>query len=298
MDYEIELIADGLVFPEGPVVMADGSVIVVELLAGRVTRVWGKGRKEIIAVLGGGPNGAQIGPDGALYICNCGGVDPRDSHCADATSLGRIERLDLNSGAFERLYDHVDGQPLSAPNDLVFDANGGLWFTDHGKTLKREFAKAGIYYCNPDGSHAHTVHYGGLTYNGIGLSPDGKRLYVTSTLAARVYQMSITGPGRVNGPQGPRNTPEELLATAPGDAGLDSMAVTRAGNLCIGTLWKGGITTVTPNGDVGFLPLPDGFVTNIAFGGEDMRDAYITCAGKGQLVKVRWNEAGLKLNFN
>jgi gluconolactonase len=61
-------------------------------------------------------------------------------------------------------------------------------------------------------------------------------------------------------------------------------------------LWTGGITTITPSGDVSFLPMPDAMVTNIAFGGDDMRDVYLTWAATGRLVKVRWDEPGLKLN--
>jgi NAD(P)-dependent dehydrogenase (short-subunit alcohol dehydrogenase family) len=77
---DIELIADGLGFPEGPVVMADGSVIVVEIAASRVSRCWqshsGDSKRETICEIGGGPNGAAIGPDGALYICNNAGMSP------------------------------------------------------------------------------------------------------------------------------------------------------------------------------------------------------------------------------
>src|SRR5687768_12194536 len=74
MPGSVEIVAEGLAFPEGPVIMADGSVIVVEIAGGRVTRCW-EGRKETICEIGGGPNGAAIGPDGALYVCNNGGMD-------------------------------------------------------------------------------------------------------------------------------------------------------------------------------------------------------------------------------
>ena len=66
-------VTSGLRFPEGPVVMADGSVIVVEIQSGDITRVLPDGKKQRVAHVGGGPNGAAIGPDGALYICNNGG---------------------------------------------------------------------------------------------------------------------------------------------------------------------------------------------------------------------------------
>jgi gluconolactonase len=71
----VEIVAEGLQFPEGPVWMQDGSVIVVEIAAGRITRVLPDGRTETIAAPGGGPNGAAIGPDGALYVCNNGGFE-------------------------------------------------------------------------------------------------------------------------------------------------------------------------------------------------------------------------------
>jgi gluconolactonase len=62
---DFEVIATGLQFPEGPIVMPDGSVILVEIKRKTLTRVW-KGRQEVIANIGGGPNGAAIGPDGAV----------------------------------------------------------------------------------------------------------------------------------------------------------------------------------------------------------------------------------------
>jgi gluconolactonase len=69
MKLEVREITDGLLFPEGPIAMADGSVLVVEIKGGRLIRVQPDGRKETVAELGGGPNGAAIGPDGQCYIC-------------------------------------------------------------------------------------------------------------------------------------------------------------------------------------------------------------------------------------
>lgn len=136
-----EIVAENLAFPEGPVVTADGSVIVVEIKAGRVTRVRRDGRSEAVATPGGGPNGLAVGPDGALYLCNNGGFAWSGEEAglmipggASADySCGRIERIDLATGKVERLYDRCDGHQLSGPNDIVFDAAGGFWFTDLGK---------------------------------------------------------------------------------------------------------------------------------------------------------------------
>ena len=69
----IRVIATDLEFPEGPVVMPDGSVVLVEIRGQRLTRVWPDGRKEVVAEIPGGPNGAALGPDGKMYVCNNGG---------------------------------------------------------------------------------------------------------------------------------------------------------------------------------------------------------------------------------
>lgn len=115
----MECLAEGLGFPEGPVAMADGSVIVVEMFAQRISRCW-NGRRETVCETRGGPNGAAIGPDGALWVCNNG----RDAD--HVLGEGWIERVDLATGRLERVYDACDGKPLHAPNDLVFDASGRL----------------------------------------------------------------------------------------------------------------------------------------------------------------------------
>src|SRR3546814_11335838 len=85
---EFELIADGLRFPEAPVVMDDGSIIVVEIEQGRITRCWPGGRKEVVATPGGGPNGLAIGPDGKLSCCNNGGFPSVEAHRTEERRVG------------------------------------------------------------------------------------------------------------------------------------------------------------------------------------------------------------------
>ncbi len=296
MASKFEVLAEGLAFPEGPVIMPDGSVVLVELLGGRITRVW-DGRKETISQIGGGPNGAELGPDGALYICNCGGADPADPHLADASQPGRIERLDLRTGKVDRLYDRVEGRMLSAPNDLVFDAEGGMWFTDFGKVLADRFGRGGIYYCRPDGSHIEQVDHGDTGYNGIGLTADGKWLYVAMNYTGRLYRMAVEGPGKLTKKKDGKGIAREFVGAAPGDRQFDGLTLTRSGNICIGTNNDGGVTTITPAGDVTFQPVPEAMSTNLAFGGADMRDLYLTWSTGGKLVKLRWDEPGQKLNF-
>lgn len=284
----MEIFAEGLAFPEGPVVMQDGSVILVELAGGRITRCW-NGRTETVCEIGGGPNGAAIGPDGALYVCNNGGLDlAKFQNVRGPGCEGRIERVDLATGKFERVLDTCDGVPLEAPNDLVFDADGRLWFTDLGKTHDGIRTASGLFTCQPDGSAITAINRHAAGYNGIGLSPDGTTIYCADTHQARLYRYA-----RKVEPQRP-----EWVATAPGPVGFDSLAVTAAGNVCVATLYEGGITTITPDGQTRKRAFDDVYVTNIAFGGPDWQDAFITLSGKGLLVKVRWDEPGLELNFN
>jgi glucose/arabinose dehydrogenase len=110
---EVRIIAAGLEFPEGPVAMTDGSVLVTEIAAGTLTRVSPDGRIERIAELGGGPNGAAIGPDGAVYVCNNGGSFSFHRQngllvfglvAPPTYSGGSIDRVDLVTGAVTTLY--------------------------------------------------------------------------------------------------------------------------------------------------------------------------------------------------
>lgn len=284
----MEIVAEGLRFPEGPVVMADGSVIVVEIHGERVTRCW-NGRTETICEVPGGPNGAAIGPDGALWLCNNGGIGKTGSG-----SEGRIERVDLATGRLERVFEACDGVPLEAPNDLVFSADGRLWFTDMGTLHFGEHgvkskAFGGLYSGLADGSPLTAIKRGTLSYNGIGLSPDGAHVYCADTFQARLFRYDA------------RVAAQEpvYVATGLGNVGFDSLAVTAAGNVCVATIFSGGLTTITPDGQVSMLAIPeDVSVTNIAFGGNDMRDAYVTYSNRGWLVRLRWDEPGLKLAFN
>lgn len=290
MAASLEIIAEGLAFPEGPVVMADGSVIVVELAAGRITRCW-NGHTETICEPGGGPNGAAIGPDGALYVCNSGGLDLEQfCNATGSGAEGRVERIDLGTGRIERVYETCGDIPLSAPNDLVFASDGSLWFTDLGKRYGRISEASGLFHGRPDGSAITCIHHGAISYNGVGLSPDGRTVYVADTFQARVYAFDAT----VDSCQQPR-----MIATVPGQVGLDSLAIAASGTICVATLHQGGISAVSPEGQVTKpFESEDPYVTNIAFGGDGMRDAFITLSHSGKLVRTRWAEPGLRLPFN
>ncbi|MEL6568248.1 MAG: SMP-30/gluconolactonase/LRE family protein [Pseudomonadota bacterium] len=300
---EFEIVAEGLKFPEGPVVMEDGSIILVEIAAGAVTRIWGDGRRETVATPGGGPNGLAIGPDGALYCCNNGGFAYHEvgdllipGNCPEDYSGGRIERIDLATGAVERLLDTVGGNPLRGPNDIVFDAAGNFYFTDHGKTFSRQRDFGGLYFVDASGA-ASEMAFHHTSPNGVGLSPDEKTVYMADTLTGRLWAFDLAAPGQLaaKNPLGPDG---RVVATLPGLQYLDSLAVTAAGNITVATILNGGITTFRPDGTTAHTAFPDPLVTNIAFGGPDMTTAWVCLSGTGKLVKCTWPEPGLELAFN
>jgi gluconolactonase len=291
-------IATGLAFPEGPVWMPDGSLIIVEIAAGCISRITPEGRRQVIATPGGSPNGAALGPDGHLYICNSGGFawGQRDGFLwpmpdAPNYSGGRIERVDISTGKVEELYRTCDGHRLTGPNDLVFDAHGGFYFTDHGKRRARDLDCGGLYYAKADGSLIRELVFPLTTPNGVGLAPDGKTVYAAETDSGHIWAWDVVAPGTVAPPAGFLRG--RHLAGPPGFTSWDSMAVDRAGGLHVASLFKGGIASIAPDGRaLAFLPLPDPLTTNICFDSEE-RNAFITLSGTGRLISVNWEQSRL-----
>jgi gluconolactonase len=304
---EIVEVASGLSFPEGPIAMPDGSVVLVEMFGPRLTRVWPDRSKQTIAEIPGGPNGAAIGPGGLLYLCNNGGrfspIDLGGMVIPGPVTMshyigGRIQTVDLRTGEVADLYTECDGRPLRAPNDIVFDEHGGFYFTDHGLTddNARVAHLAGILYATADGSSIREVVFPAHEPNGIGLSPDGSRLYWAETWTGRVMWRDIVAPGEVADVF--LLDPTVCLHGFSGMQLLDSMAIDADGNVCVATMGSGGISVVSPAGElIEFVEAGDLLTTNICFGGGDLSTAYITASSSGRLLKTEWPRPGARLHF-
>jgi gluconolactonase len=329
---DLSVVCSGLGYPEGPVAMPDGSVLLVELSAGTLSRISPEGQRSVVANVGGSPNGAAVGPDGKIYICNSGGftfiyvshagvsLTPTPGSIAVTTDAspdyvsGSIQRVDLATGQVETLYTEAPGvmgdgpHPLRGPDDLVFDQHGGFWFTDWGKTQGRSRDVTGVFYALADGSTITEVLYPLNAPNGIALSPDGSRLYVAETYTRRVLAWDLKGPGQIDR-SGPAADFSRLLTAAiPGQGILDSMKVDEEGNVYVVTMLpdgqifesNGGITVISPSGNVlEFIELSAGGVfdplpSNLCFGGPDRRTAFITLGGTGRLLACEMSVPGLR----
>jgi len=303
---DIRVLATGLEFPEGPVVLPDGSVLLVEIRRQTLTRVFADGRKEIVAKIAGGPNGAAMGPDGKCYVCNNGGFSWIPTRTTvmpggqpDDYLGGSIQRVDLQSGRVETVIDKCGEHALRGPNDLVFDRHGGLWFSDLGKRRAREMDLGGFYYLKPGMTEIVEGVFGVLPANGIGLSPDENTIYIAETPTARLWAYDLSEPGTLRPRdaiyRGERGKP---IAGLGGYQMFDSLAVEANGNICVATLVSGCISVIAPDGTlVEQVPTGDRVTTNIAFGGPELKTAYITLSGKGELIAMDWPRPGLALNF-
>ncbi len=301
---DIELVCEGLEFPEGPIALPDGDVLLVEIRRGTLSRVKPDGRVVVVAQTGGGPNGAAIGPDGAIYITNNGGsfewLDQGGltipGPCPASHTGGYIQRYDLKTGKLSTLYDSCDGKRLVGPNDIVFDKQGGMWFTDHGTSNDEGRKYGGVYYAKADGSFISRQRGHLISPNGIGLSPDEKVVYVADTMLGRLWAFDVASPGQLGPPNG--FAAGRVICNLPDYQLLDSLAVEAGGKVCVATIINGGITAFDPNGTTEHFPFPDLVCTNIVFGGPDMTTAWVTASSTGKLYKAKWPRPGLKLNFN
>ncbi len=324
---DFRLLTDGLEYPEGPICQSDGGILLVEIHKGTLTRVKPDGTKQVLANLGGGPNGAAVGPDGAIYVCNDGGMTWLQIPATPTTlpvlvalgqppnyTGGSIQRVNPKDGSFATLYAACNGNRLCSPDDLVFDASGNFWFTDWGKQRAADRDITGIYYAHPDGSSIVQAIPGRSAPNGIALSPDNTRLYVAETYARWIlyWEISSSTPGKII--KNPDTFDGSYLLTAdiPQQGTLDSMAVDEEGNVYVATMLPqgqnpaipGGITVVSPQGKIlDYIELmvegkPEPLPSNLCFGGPDRRTAVITLAGTGRLAACEMKIPGKPLHFN
>jgi gluconolactonase len=211
-------------------------------------------------------------------VCNSGGfvwheVDGKFSagHKSADYSSGSIQRVRLETGEFSTLYTQCADRLMSGPNDIVFDRGGNFWFSDFGPSDENHKDHGSVYYAKSDGSQIRrSSRSKGCSARRMesGCQMKSAR-YSCRTPSLRAYGLSIW--------------------RVPGNP---------AGNVCLATVFNGGITLIREGGEQRHIPFPDSIVTNICFGGEDMRTAWVTGSDQGLLFRCRWPTAGQRLNFN
>jgi gluconolactonase len=295
----LEVLAEGLGLPEGPVVARDGSLYAVDVDGGRVVRVAG-GETTVVARPGGGPNGMALVAEHTAVIANNGGFlwtehggvrVPLDlttyTNEPPGFAGGWIERVDLVTGEVTVLHTESGGRPLRGPNDLVVDETGGIWFTDTGKMRRGSVDRGGLHYIPPDGGPAREAVFPLLGANGVGLSPDGRRAYVAETYTGRLLAWDLAAPGVIGPPTRAADPVHGGTCVAATPYTFDSLAVEASGRIAIAAA-AGGIVVITPDGTrTDVYPLPGDAASNIALA-EGGRRAVITLSRSGRLAQTPW----------
>ena len=168
-----------------------------------------------------------------------------------------------------------------------------------GSVVLVEIERRTLSRVTPDGKIHVIAHLGGGP-NGIGLSPDEGTLYVVETPTARCWSFRLSAPGQIESANGPyRGEKGTVVVGLGGYQMFDSLAVDGEGHVCVATLITGAVSDIWPDGSrVDQYMLPDLMVTNVCFGGRELRTAYATLSMGGTLVSFAWPRAGLPLAFS
>lgn len=284
-------------FTEGPAAAADGTVYFSDIANNRIMRFDSEtGRTSVFRSPSGRANGLLFDVQGRLLACE-------GNEFGDNDGNRRITRTDLTTGDVEVLTDRFEGGKYNAPNDIAACSNGQIFFTDpcYGDRSPMELDHDSVYRIDVDGAVSRVITQPEIQRpNGIALSPDEKTLYLVDSCPVvggnrRIWKFDLS-------PEGDVSNQQVVIDFAPGRGG-DGMAVAQNGDLYIAagishprgpheaTTVPPGIWVVTPTGEIkGRLPIPEDVLTNVTFGGDDLRTLFVT-AGK-TLFSVRVETPG------
>lgn len=279
---------------EGPTVDADGNVYFTDILLQRIMRFSRDGQFSVFRENSNVANGLVIDPQGRLVAAE-GSESPTAIRNGMKTGgIPRVTRTDLRTGQMEILAEQYEGKPLSGPNDVTFDGRGRIYFTDS--------SGAAVYRIDAPGRLARILAAPAVERpNGIQISPDDRTLYIVEANGAeggarliRAYDLQPDGTVRnmrvlynFNRGRSADGISIDVEGNLHAAAGLHR---TRGTSETLDT--KCGVYVISPQGKLlKFIPIPEDYITNTAFGGPDMKTLYVT-AGK-TLYRMRNDIAGL-----
>lgn len=273
-----EVVKTGLIFPEGPAFDGKNTLYVSNCYGGYISRFSQQGtmdtasKAEKPGALIQKTNGLTVGHDGCLYVCD----------------FGKKAIIKISPDGKQQIYaEAYQGQPFLGPNDLAFDPEGNLWFTD--PTGSNITNNAGAIYRVQAGGKGVTKVAGGLAFpNGIAFSADARTLYVAESMRHRIVRYTVL-------PGGTLST-SSVFAEMPTQHEPDGIAFDAEGKLYVAHYGGGAVRIFAPDGKyLHSIMMPGKNITNVEFAGEDLRTLYITEADTGTLYKLRTAAPGLRL---
>jgi gluconolactonase len=282
----------GLVcFLEGPAVDEHGNVYFSDIPSNRILKMTPAGEVSVLREDSGRTNGNAFDARGRLISCEGFGLGPGGRR--------RVVRTDMGTGKITVLTDRYEGKRYNSPNDVCADGRGRVWFTDprYGDRGGMEMEVEGVYRIDPDGKVTRVLGQPDVQKpNGIAVAPDDGTLYVADSNDRpggnrKIWAFDLSPKGEVSN--------RRLVYDFRQGRGGDGVRVDSRGNVWVAA----GIRTPRPPGEVtdvpqgvyvispqgkllGRVPIPEDYVTNLAFGGRDRKTLYVTAGTSVYRVPV------------
>jgi gluconolactonase len=239
-----DTLAAGLGHPEGPDLLPDGRIVMVETYTGKIVAWSAERGLHDYAICDGGPNACTLGSDGALYVTQNGGT--AGAWKAAVMGVPSIQRA-WPDGRVEEVVREVDGLALQAPNDLTFGRDGRLYFTDPADYQPNDRRPGRVFALGPDGTGELLEELPDAYPNGITAELDGSIVWVES------YDRGVfrKRPGE----------PSQLIARLPEGHVPDGLKIAANGDLWVTAYMGGGVDILAPDGthkdflETGGIPL-------------------------------------------
>jgi len=253
---ETELVAEGFTFTEGPVGTPEGGLYFSDIRANRIHYLDPGGKISVVREQTNGANGLALTKEGELLAAE-----------GDGKRISKRSR----DGAISTVTEGIEGKPLLAPNDLIIDAKGGIYFTDPGPRPVVPGRISYVYYLAAGAKQPVVIDDKIARPNGLTLTQDGRTLIVDDTIGPVVYSYDVQADGSAT-----NKRPFTQLRDIPEgkESGADGLALDRDGRLYITTLT--GVQVFDAGGQyLGTIKVPRQ-PANAAFAGADKRTLYIT----------------------